>query len=656
MTTRRLLPLLACLCLLPALPTPAEAAPPDAEQSTERWYETLQNGNKIGYSRVVWAPSTWEGRPTLHDTTTFVNRSVRNMMGVRDVFETTHTVDLERDADGTLWWRKDVVEEAGRIRTEELIWTGEGYDHVARLEGEEERESIPLEAPVMTDVESFLGERIRGGTLEVGAAFEVPYLNVRAREAQATELTVLARETLPDEDGKEIGVFKVRERDPRTGSENLQWLDDDGALVRLTTDGGLVIRRVKRAAAESAPVQPAEFRITTPATPVLERVFSAERLLVDVHLQGDPNRALPEFPDSPWSRIVARRGSDESGWVFEAELTAYDDPDATATLPMDTEAFEREMETTVLMPWRHPTIQRVVQGVVGEETDARRVAHRLARFVFSTLRKGSPAVAEASALQILEESCGDCSEHALLYVTLCRAAGIPARRASGYVCIGSQWGAHAWAEIWLGQWVGADPTTGEVGNAARYLFFGYQDDPDSHPGVVTVRSRGRMRFVATRIEEGDDAYDLTDPEGWHVHDAEAGRYVHVLAGIEARDVPRDWIVRMTGHNRAMIRAEDLRVDLRLDADQGHTLDDFGGGDVTFAGVPARRVPMSTGIVYLLHSRRRLVQMQIRSEFLEDRLPELERILAPTFAARPSAPAEDAEEETQTEPDEDGEER
>ena len=560
------------VCLLPLLLLPlarARAAEPSLPQ-TERWYEIFVRGEKLGHSRVVWAPSTWETRKTLHDTTTITERSVRNMLGLREVFEQVMTIDLERDADGTLWWMRTVVDEAGRRSVEELTWTGEGYESVSRLEGEEKRVFVPLDAPVVTDSEAFLGDRIRAGRVKVGDRFEMRLLDLRARKARIIPVEVVAREAIEDEsrsrgdaaegeasadaaggapDAPRTTVcFKVVETDPETGSRSTMWIDDDGAFVRLATDGGQSYRRVRREQAETAPVRPAESRITAPAYPVLERIMSADRLLLDLHLQGDAERALPEFPDSPWSRVVGRRGSDEEGWVIEMELTRHDAPEQDATLPLaEVAPFERELESTVLMPCHHDDVQAVAREVVGDTTSAREAAHRLARWVYENLEKSSPPVGQASALEILESRQGDCSEHALLFVALCRAAGIPARQCSGYVCVGSDWGAHAWAEIWTGTWIGADPTTGEIGCGARYVFFGYPDHPDSHPGVVSARAAGRMRFVATRIQEGDDDYPLDDVERWHIEDREAGRYVHVLAGIEARDAPGTGSSASWGH-------------------------------------------------------------------------------------------------------------
>ena len=609
------------------------------EESTERWYEIVQGGQKQGYFQVVWAPSTWEGKKTLHDTTTQVRKSVRNMMGIKDVFESTQTVDIERDADGSLWWQRVRVEEAGRVVTEELTWTGKGYRHVARLgDNKEQVIEVATEKPVMLDSESFLGHLLRAGKLEVGAKFEMPTLNVRARRVDKLQLTVLEPETIPDENGDDVECVRVLERHPASGSESTMWLDPLGAFVKIQGDSGMRITRVPAAAAKKMPVHPAEMRITTPSYPTIERSFSADRLWVDLHLQADETRKLPEFPDSPWSKALAIEGSNDEGWIVKLELRKYDSQEKTATIPVTDEAFKRDLESTVLMQSDHPRLKAIAKEAIGDETDARRAAHKLARFVIEFLRnKSSPDVAQASALEILDLKCGDCSEHGLLFVTLCRAAGIPARRCSGYVNIGSAWGAHAWAEIWTGQWIAADPTTGEIGGGARYLFFGYADRPGSYPGVISNRVRGRMRFVATKLQEGDAVYDLTDASKYRIHDAEGRRYLHALCGLEIREIPDGWSASLSGNGNMTIRGggeSKLHASLTAVADQGYTYEYFASPrrrgkyvETTFGGAPALVARLANRRHYRIFSRRRRITMSVRNAGVAD-MALLERCLKP----------------------------
>lgn len=620
----------------PTAGTPA-ASTPQAGQ-TERWYENSRSGVKGGYFQVLWAPSTWKGKPTVHDTTTNVSKSVRNMAGTRDVFETTTTIDLERAEDGTLWWQRFRVEEAGRIVIEELTWNGAGYDHLAQIPGQPPRtKTIATDKPVMTDSESFLGHLHRQGQLAVGDTHDLPQLNVRAEKVSVIKLEVVAVEMINDEHGAEIKTLKVRETNPEAKTEGFMWLDARGAFVMIKGEGGSSIRRVKREVARKMPARPATLTITTPSRPGLERVFSADRHLVEVQLRADEGRKAPEFPESPWSRVIETKGNDRDGWVFTIECRKYDSEAKQATIPLTDKAFADDLKPTVMMQSDDPRIVSIAKRVIGESTDAREAAYKLARYVTESLKKNSPPVAQATALQIIDMQCGDCSEHCLLFVTLCRAVGIPARRCSGYVNIAQMWGAHAWCEIWTGQWIAADPTTGEVGGAARYVFFGYSDRAGSYPGVVSSRIQDRIRFVSQRIEEGKASYDLTDATTWRRYDKENGRYLHVLAGLEARDVPADWRVQLSGSNQMRVSGSGMTAELNAGADQGTTLDRFlknGGGrwvSTTYGGAPAVVMKSGSQRFYLIHSRRRLIQLRITGGDADSQAM-LEKVLRPGIQA------------------------
>src|SRR5207248_445655 len=63
-----------------------------------------------------------------------------------------------------------------------------------------------------------------------------------------------------------------------------------------------------------------------------------------------------------------------------------------------------------------------------------------------------------SALQVLARRRGDCNEHTLLYVALARAVGLPAHSAAGLLLADGRFYYHAWAEVYLGDWVAVDPT------------------------------------------------------------------------------------------------------------------------------------------------------------------------------------------------------
>jgi hypothetical protein len=116
---------------------------------------------------------------------------------------------------------------------------------------------------------------------------------------------------------------------------------------------------------------------------------------------------------------------------------------------------------------------------------------RLVEWVYRTLDKDlSSNVVTAS--QVLARRGGDCTEHALLFVALARAAGIPAREVSGLLYMGDdirRFGWHAWAEVDLdGRWVQVDPSWNERVASAAHLALGVGDDSDwvTAMGSITI--------------------------------------------------------------------------------------------------------------------------------------------------------------------------
>jgi transglutaminase-like putative cysteine protease len=642
MTLCALLRVGACALVAAVLAAPAPSDEP--AEGVTRWYEVLRAGKKVGWTKVTWTPATVAGAPGVHDRTEQVTRSARDMAGHIDVFETRTVIDLDRGEDGTLFSQKVEVHEAGRVTVETLAWDGKAYVHKATVDGHAQVTTVPLDAPVMTDAEAFLVQRAKAGTLEPGQGFDLRELDVVGRRARTNRVEVIAREEVEGEAGP-VAATKVVVRHPETRSETWMWLDGEGAFVRSASDTGYVVQRVSAERARVFTGRVPAFSITSRSFPPLDRVMSADRLWVEVAIEDDPERKLPEFPASPWGKVGAPRRDEDRGWVYEAELWRHDVPGRTTPWPIPPAGFEKDLEPTALMPAQHPRLVEAAKEAVGDARDARTAAHRLARYVYEKLEKRSLDVAQGGALEILEACRGDCSEHGLLYVALCRAAGLPARRCTGWVNIGSDWGAHAWAEVWVGAWVAADPTTGEVAPAARYLFFGYSDDPDSYPGVVSARVDGRISLRCTRIEEDGVQFDLdpddprqtitaSEPEPW---------FLHVASGIELRGLPEGWTAQAV-RGAVVVRGPGVVASIDASPDQGSDGESIGRVGNTFAGRPAFVVGEEKQRMITMHARRRFLQVQLRVTD-EAQVALFEKAFAPTVAevvTRPDravAPAE-----------------
>jgi transglutaminase-like putative cysteine protease len=97
--------------------------------------------------------------------------------------------------------------------------------------------------------------------------------------------------------------------------------------------------------------------------------------------------------------------------------------------------------------------------------------YRLARAVYETVRytPGTTGVEDAAAVAFARRQ-GVCQDQAHVFIACCRAAGIPVRYVSGYLC-GSEGGdsaSHAWVDAWVEDaqgWLGIDVT--HLGPAGR---------------------------------------------------------------------------------------------------------------------------------------------------------------------------------------------
>ena len=77
----------------------------------------------------------------------------------------------------------------------------------------------------------------------------------------------------------------------------------------------------------------------------------------------------------------------------------------------------------------HAEIQAKSREVLGEATTRTEAAARLSSWVYGALDK-VPTLGIPNALEVLRVGQGDCNEHTALYVSLARAAGMPARIAA----------------------------------------------------------------------------------------------------------------------------------------------------------------------------------------------------------------------------------
>jgi transglutaminase-like putative cysteine protease len=131
-----------------------------------------------------------------------------------------------------------------------------------------------------------------------------------------------------------------------------------------------------------------------------------------------------------------------------------------------------------------PAIRALAAEAVGETRGVYGAAVRLSHLVHERLRRTFGSSRDRAS-EMLATGEGDCTEHALLFTALARAAGIPSRPVYGLVYTrygsggdGLYW--HAWVEVRSGEeWIALDPTFDQPVADATHVTLGRASQVDA---------------------------------------------------------------------------------------------------------------------------------------------------------------------------------
>ncbi len=209
--------------------------------------------------------------------------------------------------------------------------------------------------------------------------------------------------------------------------------------------------------------------LTASLIPV-DKKLGDPRLLKSLTLQADGVTDL-SIPQSKRQQLVRREG--KLVLQMRADFSGND----VQVLAADEK--RQFLAATTAIQSDEVSIRALAKKIAGTETDPVAKATKLTRWVYTNLGKSMDANG-STALQVLATRKGDCTEHALLFTTLARAAGLPAREVTGLAYVETPdpvFGWHAWSEIYDGrQWVTMDPTWNQVRVDASHIKFADRND------------------------------------------------------------------------------------------------------------------------------------------------------------------------------------
>ena len=176
-------------------------------------------------------------------------------------------------------------------------------------------------------------------------------------------------------------------------------------------------------------------------------------------VQSDPERR---------ERLRLRRNGRDTVEIVQAgALEAHAVP---YRLPSRDTALARWLAPEPLIQSHDPRIAAQARRVIERERAPARVAELLTHWVHRSLRRAIPPPGSVpSAVNVLEAARGDCNEAAILFVALARSTGLPARTVGGLIYLNGRFYYHAWAEVYLNDWIAVDPTFDQFpADAAHY--------------------------------------------------------------------------------------------------------------------------------------------------------------------------------------------
>lgn len=445
---------LALACALAAPPmfaTPLDAARPLVGGT---WYTVSILNQRIGYAhRLVEVDETHPDGPLL--------RTVQRMQARVQLRETGDLLEMESEIisvyDADLRPQELVVinDEFGLVKQVRARVRDGVIDVMTEAGGRRTEETVPLPADFGSDLPLVMS--ILRGEAQVGDSIEFETFDPDLGRLDRHVMTITDLETLGD--GRE--VFVVTSRGRRLPVDIVTRIARDGTVVSFATPGVLNLEVVEASEEEALAV--AAPLILSGEVPTDRHIADARRLeMLQVRISaGAPVAGL--VADGPRQRV--RRDGDSA--VVTITRLAPGGP--AVALPITGDQFQPYLRPSRLAQVDDADIVALAREIVGDETDARRAAGLIVRWVYANMKKVRSEPRLISAREVLDQLSGDCTEHAILCGALAAAAGIPARMVAGIAYTQGAFYYHAWNELYVGEWVEMDPAWGEETVSAGHI-------------------------------------------------------------------------------------------------------------------------------------------------------------------------------------------
>ena len=326
-------------------------------------------------------------------------------------------------------------------------------------DGDSQMTRIPLEGPIT--LPALLPLRLAfGGELQSGRSYSARLFDPVLVSSRDVSVRVAAESTLVVSDSADLDsttmtwvpehfdtVRAFRIEHDANGLPMSSWIDAQGRLVFASDSVGFAM---ERAAFE---IVYENFKKRDTARVARSSTTPGRGDIVPLTALAAGVTTAPTVR----ARMVLRvSGGDTIQIVQPGTLASHAAP---YRLPSRDPALTHWLAPEPLIQSRDPRIGAQARQIIGRERSPARVAELLTHWVARSVHRApASATGVPSAVRVLAARRGDCNETTALFVALARSAGLPARTVSGLIYLNDRFYYHAWAEVFLADWVAVDPT------------------------------------------------------------------------------------------------------------------------------------------------------------------------------------------------------
>lgn len=278
------------------------------------------------------------------------------------------------------------------------------------------------------------------------------------------------------------------------------WVDQQGRLIAFSQLGFQLQRRPYEVAFENWKIESDTGRRMMPAVAPANRNIVAMSLLAAGKHAGAPLAELRVRIGGIDARQLDLAGGRQrlSGdtLAIRVEDVSSLAPRYIAIRDPRERARNADLQDEPFLEVDHAEIQAAATRIASFNRNPRSLALSLHAWVRDSLRREATA-GIPSALHVLHTRRGDANEHAQLFVALSRAAGVPARVATGLLHVDGKFYYHTWPEIMLRGWVAVDPMLGQFPADAAHLRL-VTGGPDRQNELARVLDQLKLEVVSKR--------------------------------------------------------------------------------------------------------------------------------------------------------------